>query len=209
MLAAEEGSLVQRALRDSCALAGDGGAGLARQPWAGQVAAALRAYGADVDLEQPHPVNVTDITEAAAASFCHQLSTAQGTRVRQYVDATRADRADGLPGYLSALGHRGRWRALAQLRTGSHWLAEETGRWQRLQREERLCSHCVAAGERRVEDVEHAMFHCPRAAHLRAQYPSLFIPLHTQSLYACCTLPDSIQLASFCRALYSLHSSDI
>ena len=100
VLAAEEGSLVQRALRDSCVLATEaGGAGLARQPWAGQVAATLRAYGTDVDLEQPHPVNVTDITEAAAASFCHQLSTAQGTRVRQYVDATRADRADGMPGY--------------------------------------------------------------------------------------------------------------
>jgi hypothetical protein len=33
-------------------------------------------------------------------------------------------------------------RALAQLRTGSHWGAEETGRWARVPREQRCCPHC-------------------------------------------------------------------
>lgn len=208
VLAADDDSLVRRALIDSCALTGEaGGAGLAQQPWAGQVAAAMRAYGIELDLSQPARLCVTDLVEAASASFRQQLSTAQGTRIRQYAAATGADRANGLPGYLLRLQHRGRWRALAQLRTGSHWLAEETGRWQRQQRAERLCVHCAAAGERHVEDVSHAVFHCPRASHLRAQYPDLFTPAHTTSIYDFFTLSDSIQLASFARALYRLHCS--
>jgi len=208
VLAADDDSLVRRALIDSCALTGEaGGAGLAQQPWAGQVAAAMRAYGIELDLSQPARLCVTDLVEAASASFRQQLSTAQGTRIRQYAAATGADRANGLPGYLLRLQHRGHWRALAQLRTGSHWLAEETGRWQRQQRAERLCVHCAAAGERHVEDVSHAVFHCPRASHLRAQYPDLFTPAHTTSIYDFFTLSDSIQLASFARALYRLHCS--
>ena len=54
-------------------------------------------------------------------------SAVQGTRVRQYVEAVGTE-CDCLPGYLLKVQQRARRRALAQLRTGSHWLAEETGR---------------------------------------------------------------------------------
>jgi hypothetical protein len=203
VLAAPEGSLVQRALLDSCALAGEGGgARLAQQPWAGQVSAALGAWGAQVSVHQPQPVHIPGIVQAGVACVRVQLSTAQGTRAIQYVAATGADTAKGLPGYLRTLEHRGRWRALAQLRTGSHWLAEETGRWQRQQRAERLCPHCAAAGEEHVQDVAHAIFHCPRTTDLRARYPQLFSPAHTASIYSFFTYSDPFQLSSFCRALY-------
>jgi hypothetical protein len=207
VLAAGGDSLVRRALHDSCALAGEaGGAGLAQQPWAGQVAAALGEFGVELGLTQPAPVNVINLQRAAVASSRQQLTATQGTRCRQYVAATGAATAEGLPGYLRRLQHRGRWRALAQLRTGSHWLAEETGRWQRQERGDRLCQHCTAAGERHLEDVEHAVLRCPRAAHLRTLYPHLFIPAHTTSLYDLFTFSDPFQLSSFCRALYILHA---
>jgi hypothetical protein len=48
--------------------------------------------------------------------------------------------------YLAVLPQRARRRALAQLRTGAHWLAEETGRWQRQERQQRMCMHCSALG---------------------------------------------------------------
>ena len=80
------------------------------------MAAALRAYGVELDLSQPDPVSVTDLGQAAGASFCQQVATAQGTRIRQYVAATGADTGAGLPGYLLRLQHRGRWRAVA------HWI---------------------------------------------------------------------------------------
>lgn len=208
VLAADETTLVMRALRDSCALAGEAGAAaLPQQPWAGQVAAALHAYGVDVDLHRPQPVTVACITNNAATLFRQQLSSAQGTRIRAYNDATGAAAADGMPGYLAALQHRAKWRALAQLRTGSHWLAEETGRWQQQPRAERLCSCCAAAGEQHVEDVEHAVLVCRRAAHLRGRYPSLFTPAHTHSVHSFLSLPEPHLLASYCRALYCLHTT--
>jgi hypothetical protein len=48
------------------------------------------------------------------------------------------------------------WGGLAQLRTGSHWLAEETGRWERVPRPQRTCPHCQDG----LEDVKHALFVC-------------------------------------------------
>ena len=83
-LTADEDSLVRRALADSCALAAEmGGAPLAQQPWAGQVAAALGNMGAPVNVQQPEKVDVADTEEFATDTFRHQLTAAQGTRVPQ------------------------------------------------------------------------------------------------------------------------------
>ncbi|EFN51317.1 hypothetical protein CHLNCDRAFT_141059 [Chlorella variabilis] len=57
-----------------------------------------------------------------------------------------------------------------QWRTGSHWMAEETGRWQRLDRTQRPCPHCQAP----LEDVRHAVYDCPLYAGLREEYAELF-----------------------------------
>ena len=54
---------------------------------------------------------------------------------------------------VESVRERRRREALAQLRTGSHWLAEETGRWSRLSREQRICPHCGSG----VEDVAHVI----------------------------------------------------
>ncbi|KAL4859077.1 Retrovirus-related Pol polyprotein from type-2 retrotransposable element R2DM [Chlorella vulgaris] len=169
VLAADETTLVMRALR--------------------QVAAALHAYGVDVDLHRPQPVTVACITNNAATLFRQQLSSAQGTRIRAYNDATGPAAADGMPGYLAALQHRAKWRVPAQLRTGSHWLAEETGQWQQ-PRAERSCSCCAAAGEQHVEDVKHAVLMCPRAEQLRDRYPSLFTQAHTHSVHSFVSRPE-------------------
>ena len=59
---------------------------------------------------------------------------------------------------------------LAQWRTGSHWMAEETGRWQRLDRTQRPCPHRQAP----LEDVRHAVYDCPLYAGLREEYAELF-----------------------------------
>ncbi len=180
------------------------------QPWAGQAALALGRLGAQVSTDQPAPVSIADLTTSAAGAVHRQLCEAQGTRHRQYVDATGVDAAEDdavgqLPVYLHAVPRRRQWRALAQLRTGSHWLAEETGRWQRQRRDERLCPHCLVAGDRHVQDAAHSILHCPHTDTLRAQYHALFAPAHCVSLHAFFDTTDPIQLASFCRALYSLH----
>ncbi len=60
--------------------------------------------------------------------------------------------------YIRAVRQRARRVALAQLRTGSHWLGEETGRWARVPREQRVCPHCQGG----VEGVHHVLLsaHC-------------------------------------------------
>ncbi len=58
--------------------------------------------------------------------------------------------------YLGAVRQRSRRVALAQLRTGSHWLAEETGMWEQMHRAQRTCPHSQGG----LEDVQHALFVC-------------------------------------------------
>ena len=48
-------------------------------------------------------------------------------------------------------------KALTQIRTSSHTLAIETGRWKKLKREERLCKHC---NRNQIEDEQHLIFDC-------------------------------------------------
>ena len=48
-------------------------------------------------------------------------------------------------------------KALTQIRTSSHTLAIETGRWEKLKREERLCKHC---NRNLIEDEQHLIFDC-------------------------------------------------
>ena len=66
-----------------------------------------------------------------------------------YVESVRGSYLEvecyGRAEYLSVVRERRRREALAQLRTGSHWGAEETGRWARprVPREQRMCPHCA------------------------------------------------------------------
>ena len=200
---AEEGSLLQRALWDSCMLAREMGSGaVGRQPWAGQVAAALGGVGVRVSLEQPAVVDVKAVAKACEVAFTSRLVDAQGTKLRQYVDTIGV--RSSLPLYLQHIPQRSRRQGLAQLRLGAHLLAEETGRWQRVRREERLCPHCAAAGECHVQDAAHAILVCPVAAGLRGQYPELFGGAGAHSLRSFFESQHVFQLASFCRALVDL-----
>ena len=72
--------------------------------------------------------------------------------------------------FLCDVPERRRRVRLAQWRTGSRWMAEETGRWQRLDRTQRPCPHCQAP----LEDVRHAVYDCPLHAGLWEEYAELF-----------------------------------
>ena len=182
-LAAREGSLLRQALAASTALAAaTGGRQPARQPWAQQLAAGLAAAGLQLDLANPQPVSL-----AAVRSGCwqRQLELLQAAAARdgasklqhytQGVCGGQLEAADLCTSadYLSGVRERCRRQALAQWRTGSHWGAEETGRWQQIPREQRICPHCGCG----TETVEHMVFHCPLYAPLRDRFADLFEPL--------------------------------
>lgn len=65
-------------------------------------------------------------------------------------------------------------KSLMRLRTGAHHLAIETGRWQGLNRDERLCTKCNGGV---VEDELHVLFECPFYDDVRAKFSE---PLFSQ-----------------------------
>ena len=88
---------------------------------------------------------------------------------------------------------------MAQLRTGSHWLRIETGRWQKLERSQRVCPHCGAAA---VEDEAHMVFDCAMYAGLRQQFADLFT-MGDRSL-AVFLSQDPVRVAQFVHQCYEL-----
>ena len=62
-------------------------------------------------------------------------------------------------------------KRLAQLRTGSHRLAEEKGRWLGQSREQRQCQRCNSGA---IDDAQHMVFNCAVLAAQRMRRPELF-----------------------------------
>ena len=177
------GSLLQQALLSSVQLA-DGAHPLAQQSWAAQLAAGLAAVGMQLDLQQPAPVDLGELGEAAQRRQLAQLQEALAKggacRLEHYVHNVvgALNLAPAMFGqretYLDAVRRRQDREALAQLRTGSHWGAEETGRWTRRPREQRVCPHCHDG----IEDAPHMLLTCPLYAPLRLNFPDLFAEPH-------------------------------
>ena len=82
------GSLLQQALLSSVQLA-DGAHPLAQQSWAAQLAAGLAAVGMQLDLQQPAPVDLGELGEAAQRRQLAQLQEALAkggaSRLEHYV----------------------------------------------------------------------------------------------------------------------------
>ena len=179
---APQGSLLHAAFAVSRQLAVTAPASLplARQSWAAQLAAALLGIGMPVDLEQPRPLCLEQLQLAAMGRHLSEIQAAAGrpgaTKLAHYLDAAWGGNLPQpgeyvpLPAaYLGAVRQRIRRGALAQLRTGSHWLAEETGRWEQVPCAQRTCPHCQGG----IEDVQHVLFVCPLYASVRARFPDL------------------------------------
>ena len=98
--------------------------------------------------------------------------------------------------YLKEVTSRAQLRRLAQLRTGSHQLRVETGRWERprVAREQRICQRCQS-GE--VDDEHHMVFDCPALEEVRVQHAGLFAgSADLRSFLA----QESLQVAAFVSA---------
>jgi hypothetical protein len=97
-------------------------------------------------------------------------------KVQMYVGQIAAPLRIGsyrMASYLKEVSSRAQLRRLAQLRTGSHQLRVETGRWERpmVSRDERFCQRCLS-GE--VDDEHHMVFDCPALEEVRVQHVGLF-----------------------------------
>ena len=96
--------------------------------------------------------------------------------------------------YLQAVVKWNQRKHLAQIRTGSHRLAVETGRFgaARVEREQRLCQRCEGSS---VDDVEHMIFDCTSLEAERQKHQSLFA--RGRVILADFFEQDQIELAAF------------
>ena len=172
----DDGRLTKQAFMLSVQLAGctNGSLPVAHRSWASHAAGLFEALGIPVDLQAPAPVGEAQVEKAMQARWLAELAACEKSKVQHYVHMVR--NGIGAHGYqpaayLAAVADRPRRVRLAQLRTGSHWLKLETGRWQKLERAQRICPHCDAAA---VEDERHMVFDCALYAGLRQQFADLF-----------------------------------
>lgn len=199
-------SLLRQAVVASATLAAaPGSRPMARQSWAEQLATGLAAIGVQLNLANPQAVSQAAVRSGAQQRQLELLQTAAtregASKLQHYTLGIHGGCLEvanlGTPAaYITCVRERCRRERLAQLITGSHWLREETGRWERLPHEQRLCPHCNNG----IEDVEHAIFHCPLYASLRQRFSDLFASA-TCSLHAFFQQPPA-RLASFALAWY-------
>ena len=203
------GRLVRQAFEASLGLAQQPlppSLGHAYRPWAAQVADVFESLGVAVCLQSPAGVSDTDVAAALQSQYTAQLSGAEGSKTTHYYHAVRGGEAAPEhwqpAAYLDQVADRPRLVRLAQLRTGSHWLRVETGRWQELERAQRTCPHCGPAA---VEDEEHMALHCPQYSDIRSSFPTLFAE-QGGSLYSFLQ-QDPVEVASFVWLCHARHAA--
>jgi hypothetical protein len=175
--------LVQAAVQDSMDLAvqqAAAGISVRQQSWAGQIRGFLRTLGLSDGSEGSAPLEEPQfVLRAMQQQYLQSFRSSSLPEVVLYRDAVRGGDSSmtgyGMQAYLAAslpVRHRA---ALARLRTSSHWLLFETGRWapQRLERSQRVCRACHSG---QVEDEAHMLFHCshPELVRLRECFSFLF-----------------------------------
>ena len=144
----DDGRLVKQAFLQSAVFGPLTHSNSAHKSWAGQVVSFLTTLGIPCDLSTPQSVNVSAVVEKLQSSYLESVNACNGVKMQQYLHLrSEVDPASYTPAaYLQAVvGWRQR-KYLAQLRTGSHWLAVETGRYgnARVERAQRLCQRCDA-----------------------------------------------------------------
>jgi hypothetical protein len=133
-----------------------------RAPWAAQVASLLAVT--PLPTTGPRHIDIKAELSALQQRYLTSVSQSALPKVQLYLgqvaDALCTDSYQ-MASYLKEVTSRAQLRRLAQLRTGSHQLRVETGRWERprVARERRICQRCLS-GE--VDDEHHMVFDCPR-----------------------------------------------
>lgn len=145
-----------------------------------------------------------DIMEKLESKFISDLVAEQGSKTKHYVDTIRNGHIHrgnyGIQDYLVKLQKTKKRMALSQLRTSSHWLRVETGRFEDVARENRICSRCQ---RNEVDTEEHMIFHCTAFDHLRQEFSGLFNGQH-HSVHHFLNDNDQYQVADFVEQCKSL-----
>ena len=145
-----------------------------RSSWASQVAALLPV--SPIQDSQPQRIDVKATLTALQNRYLASVAGSAQIKVQLYVGQIAPPLSVGtykVAPYIEGVASRSQLRNLANLRTGSHRLRVETGRWERpaVRRDQRLCQRCDL-GE--VDDEHHMVFRCTALQELRQQHARLF-----------------------------------
>ena len=120
-----------QAFCESVALASRTPSNYTHKTWDGQVVSFLASLGLPHDLSAPRIVDVKAVVEQLQCSYLASLNGSQPSKVQQYlpmrsvIDTPSYNTA----AYLQTVGGWKQRQRMAQLCTGSHWLAVETERF--------------------------------------------------------------------------------
>ena len=132
------------------------------------------------DLITPQLVNVGAIVEMLQSCYLELVNDCIGIKMQQDLHLLRsADEVESASytpaAYLQAVGGWRQRKHLAQLRTGSHWSAVETGRCGNSRVEQAKSCLCQRCDANSVDDVEHMIFdYCVAMDVERQKHQSLF-----------------------------------
>ena len=146
-------------------------------------------------------VDVEKGVSALRSTYLSSVTDSESSKMQQYLrmrDAVAPETYCMAP-YLQAVGGWRQRKRLAQLRTGSHWLAVESGRraGAAVPRDQRVCQRC---GSGEVDDEAHMVFRCAALSAVRREHANLFAlwPDSLRSLMG----RDQKALAAFVYACY-------
>ena len=203
MVSMEDDRLVKQAFRVSAALAARAAPGATPPTWAGQVAGFITSMGMPCDLSAPQRVDVKALVRQMEETYLASVTASTATKMREYLALQPSLTLESYKpaAYLRAVGGWKQRKRLAQLRTGSHWLAVETGRFGVGGGASRDMRHCQRCASSAVDDVEHMVFDCAALENIRLRHSSLFCE---EGIGLCEFMAqDPTELAAFVLECYS------
>ena len=197
LLAMGNDRLVHLAFLESVKLAALPTRHAVRASWAAQVASLLAVT--PLLPTEPRRIDIKATLSQLQRRYLTSVSESALPKVQSYIGQIAAPLLIGtyhVSPYLKEVTSRVQLRHLAQLRTGSHRLRVETGRWERprLPRQERICLRCESGD---VDDEHHLVFDCPAVQELREEHAGLFAASEDLRSFL---EQESLQVAAFVSA---------
>jgi hypothetical protein len=146
-----------------------------RRSWAGQA----QAFFTDLGLQSSATVTPKEqqVMDRLKDTFIQSIVGCSGTKTKFYVQYVRNNDLNRdtylIQPYLTKLMTYSTKTAMAQFRTGSHWLRVESGRWltPHVPHNQRQCLRCEGSA---VDNEFHMVFTCPTLEVMRNEYSDLF-----------------------------------
>jgi hypothetical protein len=135
----------------------------AQHTWAHALSHALDTFVPDdtsswkAKLQRMQPIDENLVSGALANEWLEYRTLLAGTKKSTYFHHIATHKAGDTPAYLHAFRPHTKICSMARFRLGSHHLHIETGRWERLPQEQRMCQRC---GHNHVDDEFHLLFAC-------------------------------------------------